>query len=147
LPRSERTCSEVALTNGVDVGPRVVAPEVAQNAGRGTDAGQDDLFERFTRYDARKPGRAQVGTVHFAPNSLKDYDWGNPRKVLSRCDTWYDFPDLAGDPRLVDASEWGGGDIRLHHLWWFRHFPHQTGSSGRFLNDWWGYVLDPNLVA
>lgn len=112
-----------------------------------TDAGQDDLFERFTRYDARKPGRAQVGTVHFAPNSLKDYDWGNPRKVLSRCDTWYDFPDLAGDPRLVDASEWGGGDIRLHHLWWFRHFPHQTGSSGRFLNDWWGYVLDPNLVA
>src|SRR3990172_12296878 len=112
-----------------------------------TDAGQDDLFERFTRYDARKPGRAQVGTVHFAPHTLKDYNWGNPRKVLSRCDTWYDFPDLAGDPRLVDASEWGGGDIRLHHLWWFRHFPHQTGSSGRFLNDWWGYVLDSSLVA
>lgn len=110
------------------------------------NARQDDLFERFTRYEARNPGRAEVGTVHFAPNSLQDYDWGNPRKVLSRCDTWYDFPDLTGDPRLVDASEWGGGDTRQHHLWWFRHFPHHSGSSGRFLNDWWEYVTDPNLV-
>jgi hypothetical protein len=108
--------------------------------------GEDDLFERFTRYDARNPGEAEVGTVHYAPNSQRDYDWGNRLKVLSRCDAWYDFPGLAGEPRLVDSAEWGGGDIRLHHMWWFRHFPHYLGSSGASLNDWWGYVLDPDLV-
>ena len=110
------------------------------------DAGGYELFERFTRHEARDPGRAEVGTVHFAPNSLTDYDWGNPRKVLSRCDTWYAFPDLTGEPRQVDATEWGRGDIRLHHLWWFRHFPHFVGSTHGHLNDWWSYVLDPGLV-
>jgi hypothetical protein len=109
-------------------------------------AGDDHLFERFARYDLRNPDQAEVGTVHFAPNSLRDYDWGNRRKVLSRCDTWYAFPDLTGEARPVDASEWGGGDIRLHHLWWFRHFPHFESSSGGYLNDWWSYVLDPDLV-
>jgi hypothetical protein len=110
------------------------------------EAGARDMFERFTRHDVRNPGRAEVGTIHFAPNSQRDYDWGNPHKVLSRCDTWYAFPDLAGEPRLVDCNEWGGGDIRLHHLWWFRHFPHVAGSSGGYLNDWWSYVLDPDVV-
>lgn len=109
-------------------------------------AGEDDLFERFTRNEARNPGQAEVGTVHFAPNSQRDYDWGNPRKVLSRCDTWYAFPDLTGDPRPVNATEWGGGDIRQHHLWWFRHFPHVVGSWRGYLNDWWSYVLDPDRV-
>ncbi len=109
-------------------------------------AGEGDLFERFTRYDAKNPGRAEVGTIHFAPNSQRDYDWGNPRKVLSRCDTWYNFPHLTGEPRLVECSEWGSGDIRLHHLWWFHHFPHYVGASGGFLNNWWNYVIDPNLV-
>jgi hypothetical protein len=110
-------------------------------------AGEDNLFERFTRHDARNPGEAEVGTVHFAPNSQRDYDWGSRRKVPSRCDTWYAFPHLAGEARVVDCAEWGGGDIRLHHLWWFRHFPHYSGSSGGFLNDWWSYVLEPDLVG
>jgi len=89
---------------------------------------------------------AEVGTIHFAPNSERDYDWGNAKRVSSRSHTWYDYPDLEGEPRLVECSEWGGGDIRLHHLWWFRHFPHSEGSSGDVLNDWWSYVIDPNHV-
>jgi hypothetical protein len=108
------------------------------------DAGEDDLFERFTRYDQRNPGEAEIGTIHFAPNSKRDYDWGSRRKVLSRCDTWYAFPDLTGEPRMVECGEWGCGDIRRHHMWWFRHFPHYEGSSGRYMNDWWTYVVDPN---
>jgi len=108
--------------------------------------GEEDLFERFTRHEARDPGKAEVGTIHFAPNGERDYDWGNAKRVPSRCDTWYDYPDLEGEPRLVECSEWGGGDIRLHHLWWFRHFPHFMGSSGDVLNDWWSYVIDPNHV-
>lgn len=108
--------------------------------------GDANLFERFTRYDRLHPGRAEVGNVHFAPNSERDYDWGNRRYVLSRCDTWQAFPDLSGEARKVNCDEWGGGDIRLHHLWWLEHLPRAPGSSNGIANHWWTYVADPNLV-
>jgi len=105
-----------------------------------------NLWERFIRYERSAPGQAEVGTVHFAPNSERDYDWGNHHPVQSRCDTWYHFPDLAGTPRLVECSEWGGGDMRQHHLWWLRHFPCITGSVGGIAFNWWKYVVDPDQV-
>lgn len=107
---------------------------------------QPNLWEKFTRYDLTHPGHAECGNVHFAPNSLKDYDWGSPRPVLSRCDTWLNFPDLGGDPRVVTCAEWGKGDIREHHRWWMRRFPHVVGESGGVSWNWWEYVIDPNRV-
>jgi hypothetical protein len=106
-----------------------------------------NLFERFSRFDLAHPGRAEVGTVHFAPNSLRDYDWGNPRPVLARCDTWLRFPDLTGEPRRVTCAEWGNGDTREHHRWWFRRFPHFVGESDGISWNWWEYVIDPNRVG
>lgn len=108
--------------------------------------GNANLFERFLRYDQKYPGGAECGNVHFAPNSIRDYDWGNRHPVLSRCDTWYTFPNLAGEPRTVTCSEWGNGDIREHHRWWFRHFPHIIGEANGVSWNWWEYVIDPNLV-
>jgi hypothetical protein len=108
--------------------------------------GEANLWERFTRYDKTHPGQAEVGNVHFAPNSRRDYDWGNTTRVLSRCHTWLNFPDLQGEPRLVDCREWGHGDTRAHHLWWFRHFPHVAGETGGLLHNWWQYCLDPNTA-
>lgn len=107
---------------------------------------QTNLWERFTRYDARHPGRAEVGTVHFAPNSERDYDWGNPRTVLSNCDAWLNFPDVSGQRRLVDCRDWGNGDTRKHHVWWFEHFPRVSGQSDAISHNWWEYVVDPNRV-
>jgi hypothetical protein len=106
----------------------------------------ENLWERFTRHERTHPGRAEVGTVHFAPNSERDYDWGNTRYVLSSCDRWYDFPLMRGEARQVNCKEWGDGDIRLHHLWWFDHFPHFDGSSNGISHNWWEYILDPNKV-
>ena len=108
--------------------------------------GAKNLWERFTRYDLKARGRAEVGNVHFAPNSRRDYDWGNRRQVPSKCDDWLHFPDLQGRRKLVDCREWGNGDIRLHHRWWFRHFPHVDGETDGISNNWWEYVLDPSRV-
>jgi hypothetical protein len=109
--------------------------------------GDANLWERFTRYERSHPGRAEVGTVHFAPNSERDYDWGNRRVVPSRADTWYNFPDLSGKARAVNCEEWGGGDIRSHHKWWFSHFPHFAGDSHGISHNWWQVVMSPELVG
>lgn len=108
---------------------------------------EDNLWKRFTRYDRIAPGRAACGNVHFAPNSERDYDWNNPRPVLSECDDWlYNFPDFKGMIREVTADEWGRGDIREHHKWWFNHFPKTSGERNGVYNNWWMYVMNPNYV-
>jgi hypothetical protein len=108
--------------------------------------GEANLFERFTRYEKRHPGQAEVGNVHFAPNSTRDYDWGNPTPVLSRCDNWHRFPNLEGELRVVTCADWGDGDIRRHHKWWMRHFPHYEGQRDGIAWNWWKYIIDPNTV-
>jgi hypothetical protein len=106
-----------------------------------------NLWERFIRYEKITPGKSEVGSVHFAPNSQYDYDWGNPTVVPCYCDNWYQFPNLSGVPKNVNCTEWGNGDIRQHHLWWLRHFPHITGSADSISYNWWKYIIDPNLIG
>ena len=108
--------------------------------------GDANLFQRFCLYDQIAPGGAHMGTVHFAPNSVRDYDWGNTTPVPSYCDDWDSFPNFPGDVRIVDAREWGDGDIRLHHKWWLRHLPKVAGTTDGIANFWWKYVIDPNNV-
>lgn len=102
-----------------------------------------NLWRQFTLYDKIAPGQSGCGNVHFAPNSERDYDWGNRRTVPSTCDDWLAFPDSHNITRLVNCSEWGNGDMRAHHLWWFRHFHHSPGSAVPGIsNNWWQYVID-----
>ena len=108
--------------------------------------GDDNLWHRFIRYEQKNPGQAEMGNVHFAPNSERDYDWGNPRFVASNCHDWLNFPDFQGDVRQVNTREWGNGDIRLHHQWWMKHIPHVAGRINGIHNNWWQYILDPNKV-
>lgn len=108
--------------------------------------GEANLWTRFTRYEQTSPGMAECGTVHFAPNSTRDYEWGSPTPVLSRCRNWAKFPDLGDTPVMVNCDEWGGGEIRAHHNWWLTHFPHITGQSGSIHYNWWLYIIDPDQV-
>jgi hypothetical protein len=112
----------------------------------------ENLWKRFIRHEKTNPGLAEVGTVHYAPNSLRDYDWGNPTPVLTRCRNWAAFPNLNGAPVRVNCAEWGNGDIRAHHRWWLGLLPHIGGQSYFYSgmttisNNWWQYIVDPNLV-
>ena len=108
--------------------------------------GDANLWKRFCRYDKTNPGEAEVGLMHFAPNSVKDYDWGNPNRVKSRHANWFNFPKLEGEPHVVDQTEWGSGDTRAHHMWWFKHLPHVTGGKDGAAYNWWKYVVDPGTV-
>ncbi len=108
--------------------------------------GEANLWERFTRHEKTHPGQSECGTVHFAPNSERDYDWGNQRWVRSFCDNWRQFPEMGAQPRRVNCSEWGGGDMRAHHLWWLGHLPRENGRTGGISHNWWSYIMDPNLA-
>jgi hypothetical protein len=131
--------------------------EMLENMGHRTESimektfeklsGDANLWKRFIRYQKTAPGLAALGNIHFAPNSQKDYDWNNPGSVVSECDDWlHNFPDFKGVTRTVTSAEWGSGDIRAHHRWWFKHIPRVAGRRNRVLNNWWQYIMDPNQV-
>jgi hypothetical protein len=108
---------------------------------------ENNLWKKFSRFDKAFPGQSEVGSIHYAPNSDKDYDWSNPRLVTSRCTDWANFPSFKGTTKQVNCAEWGGGDIRTHHKWWLSHLPKVGGKTNGVANNWWQYVLDPNRVS
>jgi hypothetical protein len=111
-------------------------------------SGEENLWKRFIRYQKTAPGMAALGNIHFAPNSQKDYDWNNPDSVLSECDDWLNnFPYFKGAARMVTSNEWGSGDIREHHKWWFRHIPKVAGRKNGIHHNWWQYIMNPNHVT
>ena len=110
------------------------------------ERGGDNLWERFYRHEFKNPGQAEVGWMHYAPNSERDYDWGNKRMVRSRWRTWRNFPNLEGEAQQVDCTDWGNGDIRLHHKWWFELLPKIGGAADGIAYNWWKYIVDPNTV-
>ncbi|NJM40308.1 MAG: hypothetical protein HC853_05865 [Anaerolineae bacterium] len=103
---------------------------------------RDNLWHRFTQFDRSHPGQAACGNVHFAPNSRSDYDWGFNKSVRSSADDWLNYPNLTSATRVMNCDDWGNGDIRLHHLWWMKRFPHVEGvtQTGQ-LNNWWDYII------
>ncbi len=108
--------------------------------------GSENLWQQFILYDKIAPGQANCGWMHYAPNSLTDYNWDNRTKVPSNCADWLNFPAMEGTVQQVDCSEWGDGDMRAHHKWWFKHLPNAAGSSYGIANNWWWYGVDPNAV-
>jgi hypothetical protein len=108
---------------------------------------ETNMWKRFIRYDKAFPGQSEVGNIHFAPNSDKDYDWGNQRMVASHCDDWTNYPNFKGVVRQVNCAEWGNGDIRGHHMWWLKHLPKTAGSTNGIANNWWQYIMDVNAVS
>jgi hypothetical protein len=105
-----------------------------------------NLFQQFMSFDQIAPGKSGVGTIHYAPNSDKDYEWNNPRQVSSNCTDWEKFPKFQNEFRPVNADEWGNGDIRIHHKWWLSHLRKVAGRTRGVANNWWQYIMDPNLV-
>jgi hypothetical protein len=105
-----------------------------------------NLFERFLCFDQIAPGKAALGTIHYPPNGTSAYDYNNSRKVSSSCYDWLSFPAFQNDVRQVGPEEWGNGDMRLLHKWWLKHLPKVAGRTAGVVNNWWQYIIDPNLV-
>jgi hypothetical protein len=101
-----------------------------------------NAWNRFSRVDKDFPGEAEVGTVHYAPNSLKDYDWNNAAEVWTYADDWLTYPVLPRQKKRLNAVSGGWDGITHHHLWYMSHLPHRAGTTAGFYNNWWQYIVN-----
>ena len=88
------------------------------------------------------PGEAEVGSVHYAPNSTSDYDWNNTNAVWTYADDWLTYPNLPRQKKRLDAVSGGWAGIVNHHLWWMKHLPHNPGVTDGLYNNWWQYIVN-----
>ncbi len=115
----------------------------------------DHNWDSFGLEKAHSPDYSVFGcgSVHYAPNSRTgndDYDFDIPDTVSSYCDSFFNYPDLGDLPSQgvpVSCSTWGC-TREGYEKWWFGHIPKFSGvGPDRKLNDWWEYLLNPNLIA
>jgi hypothetical protein len=102
------------------------------------------VWDRFSANHDQSDGLAGVGTCHWPPNAKSDYDYGNPREVLSWADDFLNYPNLTGMRKPVSRHTWFDGDNHRGYLrWYFAHLPRASGTSadGRQHN-WWKYLYD-----
>jgi hypothetical protein len=102
----------------------------------------ENIWNRFSRVDKDFPGQAEVGTVHYAPNSRSDYDWSHTNAVWTFADDWLTYPNLPRDRKLQNAKTGGWEGITGHHLWWMKRLPKAAGSTDGFYNNWWQYIVN-----
>jgi len=108
-------------------------------------------WDLFTRIDKDMPDQAHVGNIHFPPNGVRDYDYGNTRFVKSYAENWIRYPYLFDFSSQVNVSTWyyrSGEPLAegLDHLgylrWWYNHLPKFVGVTDGVLNNWWHYAVD-----
>ena len=64
-----------------------IAPSLSWSIVGAKHPAEANLWKVFSRYDQIAPGQAEVGMMHWAPNSVRDYDWGNARSGHPRAPT------------------------------------------------------------
>ena len=101
-----------------------------------------NVWNQFARVEKDWPGQAEVGTVHYAPNSIRDYDWSNTNRVWTYADDWLSYPELPRQKKLLNAVTGGWDGIIHHHSWWMTHIPHSPGATDGFYNNWWQYIVN-----
>lgn len=129
-------------------------PEMIENFGHRTESvlkhlylgwepNESTLWNTFTLKNRDVPFLARCGNIHYAPNSLSDYDWANTTTVASACEDWINFPALTGTTQQFNCERYGcqysGYGFKK---WWFSHLPKAPGRTDGKLNNWWRYIVD-----
>lgn len=108
-------------------------------------------WERFALVKAQSPDYSYsgCGSIHYPPNGIVDYDYGNSSATSSICDDFANYPNL-GNPTLtakpVSCSSWSCTHYG-YMMYWFGHLPHFPGCGpDQVANDWWRYYVNPDLA-
>lgn len=117
------------------------------------------LWDRFGWNVGQSPiagGAFGVGSAHYPPNGLADYDYANAVPAFSQAPSWMnDFPNFngtGGQTIAINSQTWGPGPTNNYELsffkWWYQHMPHVAGRNNHDgfnrLNNWWEYTFNFN---
>jgi hypothetical protein len=86
--------------------------------------------------------RPGCGWAHYPPNGQQDYDWANPRAVLSDIEDWR--PDGSGRKQPITSEKWGKDSLKWF-VYWMQNLPGPGNGltfDGRKLRDWWVFLGD-----
>jgi hypothetical protein len=89
-----------------------------------------------------KPGEGRCGWAHYPPNGERDYDWRNPKTVMSDIEDWR--PEGGGRRIPITADRWGRDSLRWF-VYWMQNVPgraHGITYRGRRLTNWWAFIGD-----
>jgi hypothetical protein len=99
-------------------------------------------WDRFGLIESQSPNYTYsgCGSIHYPPNALADYDYGNPASALTNCEDFHNYPNLS-DPltmaQPVTCSAWNCDQLD-YMLYWFGHLPSNTGCGVDAVeNNWW----------
>lgn len=84
----------------------------------------------------------RCGWSHYPPNAERDYDWANPRSVLTDIETWN--PDRKTRRKRLTSARWNG-DSLTWFVYWMQNLPgenNQLTYQGRPLTNWWTFIGD-----
>lgn len=101
------------------------------------------FWGRFVGSDeSHKIIEPRCGWAHYPPNAQSDYDWANPRTVMSDIEDWR--PDGSGKRQPVNRSKWQGDSLKWF-VYWMQNLPgrgHGLTDGGRRLTNWWLFLGD-----
>lgn len=89
-----------------------------------------------------KPGEGRCGWAHFPPNGERDYDWQNPKKVMSDIEDWQ--PDGRGELKEMCCEQWHADSLNWF-MYWMQSLPGENNGiryKGRPLTNWWTFIGD-----
>lgn len=90
-------------------------------------------------------GIYRCGWIHYCPNSVKDYDWFNPRVVVSDIGDWR--PEGGGQTAQVSAATWSANDDggMAWKIAWMKAIPRANNGltfKGKSVTNWWEFIAD-----
>src|SRR5215213_4188263 len=108
-------------------------------------------WDRFGLSQVQSPNYSYsgCGTIHYPPNALSAYDYGNPGSASTDCEDFRNYPALS-DPLSVSqpitCTGWNCNQLDFM-VYWFGHLPATTGCGPDAVeNNWWNYFVDPSLA-
>lgn len=104
-------------------------------------------WNKFSMLDSDLRGRGGCGNSVYTVNSPSAWIFDSRNTVRSRCDEFFNYPEVGDEFKQVNCIEWGC-DIPSYYRWWWRHIPRKEGTNydehaGReIMNNWWKYIFD-----
>ena len=110
---------------------------------------QGNEWTLFTRQSANTNANfCHVGYVHYAPNTPRDYLWGEDTIVYSYAPGWLRYPNMLKYPPVaMNTRYWGGGVNANQKQWLFYHAPQRYGLYRGHLMNWLTIFLNLNTAA